>query len=34
VELAKSSGITLCAFCRDRRFNVYTYPERLLDSIE
>jgi FdhD protein len=34
VELAKSSGITLSAFCRDRRFNVYTYPERLLDTIE
>lgn len=29
VEMAESSGMTLAAFCRPGRLNVYTHPERL-----
>lgn len=31
VDLAKRSGLTLCAFCRPGRGTVYAYPERLID---
>jgi FdhD protein len=29
VSQAKRAGITLLAFCRGERFNVYSHPERL-----
>ena len=32
VELAQQGGITLIAFCRQGRFNVYSHPERLKES--
>lgn len=36
VETAKKSGVTLAAFCRKNRCNVYTHPERLigLDALQ
>jgi FdhD protein len=30
VALAESAGVTLVGFLRDRRFNVYANPERVL----
>ncbi len=30
VELAQETGLTLAAFCRNGRLNVYTHPERLI----
>jgi FdhD protein len=29
IDLAERSGVTLATFVRDRRFNIYTHPERL-----
>lgn len=31
VALAEAQGMTLVGFARDRRFNVYTHPRRLID---
>ncbi|MDZ4813278.1 MAG: formate dehydrogenase accessory sulfurtransferase FdhD [Pseudomonadota bacterium] len=31
IELAQQCGLTLIAFARDQRMNLYTYPERLVD---
>lgn len=31
VETARRAGVTLAAFCRRGRANIYTHPERLLD---
>lgn len=31
LRFGERAGITLCAFARDRRFTVYTHPERILD---
>jgi FdhD protein len=30
INLAKKAGITLVGFTRGRRFNIYTYPERIV----
>lgn len=30
MELAQQSNLTLCAFCRDAKANIYTHPERIL----
>lgn len=30
VQLAQDSGITLVGFLRDRRFNIYTHPQRIV----
>lgn len=30
IEVAEKTGVTLAAFCRRRRANVYTHPERLV----
>lgn len=30
IEVAQKAGVTLAAFCRRRRANVYTHPERLV----
>ena len=30
VETAKRCRLTLAAFCREKRANIYTYPERLV----
>ena len=30
IEVAQKAGITLAAFCRCGRANVYTHPERLI----
>jgi FdhD protein len=29
IELAREFGLTLVGFLRDRRFNLYTFPERV-----
>ena len=31
LRLAKKCDLTLCAFCRDNRANIYNAPERLLN---
>ena len=31
LRLAKECDLTLCAFCRDNRANIYNAPERLLN---
>lgn len=33
VEAAKKWNITLCGFARNKRFNVYTHPERIVDLL-
>ncbi len=33
VEMAETSGMTLAAFCRPGRLNVYTHPERLTGQL-
>ena len=30
IDLAQECGVTLAAFCRSRRTNVYTHPKRLI----
>jgi FdhD protein len=34
VEMASESGITLIGFLRNERFNIYTYPQRILTEQE
>jgi FdhD protein len=32
VELAETAGLTLVGFLRERRYNVYTHPARVLTA--
>lgn len=31
IEIAEKQGVTMVGFLRGKRFNIYTYPERILD---
>ena len=34
IEFARTAGMTLLGFVRDGRFNIYTHPERLTESVQ